>query len=56
MKLFLFFKTSIGKLWSQNIFECTYVRMYVTVHMDEDKITSERVYTGRKNMAQLRLG
>ena len=48
MKLFLFFKTSTGKLWSQNIFECTYVHTYVTVRMDEHKITSERVYYRKK--------
>ena len=33
----------VNYVFSQNIFECTYVRTYVTVRIDEDKITSERI-------------
>ena len=47
MKLFLFFKTSTGTVPVNYVFFLkifSNVRTYVTVRMDEHKITSERIW------------
>ena len=55
MKLFLFFKTSTVPVNYVFLKIFSNVRTYVTVRIDEDKITSERILF-EKNMVQLGLG